>query len=481
MNNQPTTNNNLTETVHNDNDSTVQNTPDENEPESEDNDTELLQPVLTKPTNNYPFGDLMTQKQNNTIRIYYKNINGISTYNSWNTWDNACKTIHESSIDILGTSETNVNWNEKIRHHVRNICQKYNKTAHISTSSSIEQTKTTYQPGGTATLLIGNLIGRSTGSITDNSGMGRWSGFRLKTNINNQHLNVLTVYCPTKTMGIHTCYQQQCEILKEKGNKHPDPRQQLLDDLAKLINQYNRQNDKTIIMMDANEGLYNTNSKISTFLAQTQLIQLINNPQYYPPTHKRGSQCIDFIFGSPYLQDHIHQSGITPYFEDPYPLTDHRGLFIDIDTLGLFGASLHTPLTPIPKRLSSLSKPMILKFIYKLEESNNLPSLLEKIQELNTVDKWEYNHHEQLELIDKTFTQILLSAEENSALPTSHPWSPEIDTASLIYSYWLIVLNGKTSKIDTYEQLEKIQNKLKDIDLFQSDPHRRPIAQMRIA
>jgi hypothetical protein len=51
-------------------------------------------------------------------------------------------------------------------------------------------------------------------------------------------------------------------------------------------------------MIDANEGLYSPNSKLAQFLAQTQLVPLIQNSQTYPPTYKRGSQCIDLIFGS---------------------------------------------------------------------------------------------------------------------------------------------------------------------------------------
>jgi hypothetical protein len=63
--------------------------------------------------------------------------------------------------------------------------------------------------------------------------MGRWSGFRIKTNINDQHLNIITVYCPVKTSGLQTCSQLQVEILKSKGNSHQDPRRQkLLDDLS---------------------------------------------------------------------------------------------------------------------------------------------------------------------------------------------------------------------------------------------------------
>jgi hypothetical protein len=144
------------------------------------NDSDFLQPVITPPVDNYPFGDLINKKANSTVPIYYKNINGANTYNSWNTWDQAFKTTNELEIDIVGYTETNINWNEKNRSYARSICHKHNKAINIHTSSSIEATKTTYQPGGTATILTGNITGRSTGQINDKSGMGRWSGFRLK-------------------------------------------------------------------------------------------------------------------------------------------------------------------------------------------------------------------------------------------------------------------------------------------------------------
>jgi hypothetical protein len=216
-------------------------------------------------------------------------------------------------------------------------------------------------------------------------------------------------------------------------------------------------------------------------MATTNLVPLIENSQHYPQTHKRGSQCFDFILGSPYLLDHITASGSTPYYEKPWPLTDHRGLFINIDTLGLFGASINTKIPLTPKKLSSLSKSMIFKFINKLDEDNILPQLLNQITQLYNTDKWENQHHIQLEEINNKFANTLLVAEAHSALPSEHPWSPEIDTASSLYLYWLIVLNGKKSRIDTKQQLDNLKQKLKNIDIFQNDPHRRPLAQMGIA
>jgi hypothetical protein len=116
-------------------------------------------------------------------------------------------------------------------------------------------------------------------------------------------------------------------------------------------------------MIDANEALFSKNSKISNFLAQTQLTPLIQHPQHYPPTHIQGTKCIDFIFGSISIQQHVIQSGITPFFESPWIHTDHRGLFVDISEIGLFGATTHSMVPSVPKRISSLSRKMVYKFI----------------------------------------------------------------------------------------------------------------------
>jgi hypothetical protein len=94
--------------------------------------------------------------------------------------------------------------------------------------------------------------------------MGRWSGFQLQTN-NDTQLNILTVYRPTISQDLLTCYQQQMNSIKNNGNTNPDPRQQLLDNLSTLINKYIQSNDRTIVMIDANEGLFSNNSKYLCF------------------------------------------------------------------------------------------------------------------------------------------------------------------------------------------------------------------------
>jgi hypothetical protein len=79
------------------------------------------------------------------------------------------------------------------------------------------------------------------------------------------------------------------------------------------------------------------------------------NPEAYPPTHIRGSYGIDFIYGSPNVLQHIDASGMTAYFKEPWPNTDHRGLFVDINTIGLFGATIHSIPPILPRKMTSKS------------------------------------------------------------------------------------------------------------------------------
>jgi hypothetical protein len=91
---------------------------DENQQPDKINEGEQ-QPVLTHQKQNHPFGDqLTTQKPANTIRIFLKNINGIKNYNSWAALNKACASLQSMSVDFIGITETNINWNKKIRSDV---------------------------------------------------------------------------------------------------------------------------------------------------------------------------------------------------------------------------------------------------------------------------------------------------------------------------------------------------------------------------
>jgi hypothetical protein len=215
----------------------------------------------------------MQLKQTSSFRIFYQNVNGIYKGNSWTDWKAMANQAQLRQIDVIGFTETNIKWNPKIQQAASSLAQRYTKNCQMATSTHNGLSFGNYQPGGTSTSICGNAIGHIVTKINDTSSMGRWSGFKLHTN-NGTHINILTVYQSTKSNGIYTNYIHQVEYLKNNDSKCKDLRKQLLLDLQSVVNTYNRQNELTIILMDANESLYKEQSLLPTFLHSTNLCPL---------------------------------------------------------------------------------------------------------------------------------------------------------------------------------------------------------------
>jgi hypothetical protein len=265
------------------------------------------------------------------------------------------------------------------------------------------------------------------------------------------------------------------------GINSPDPRKQLITDLQTQIMSFNKNNESSIICIDANDGLFNRSSLIPTFLSNTNLVPLICNPEEYPPTHTRGSQCIDFIFGSPNVLQHIVSSGMTSFFSSPWPHTDHRGLFVDIDIVGLLGATLHDIPKPVPRKVTSKSKKIINTFVTNIHNSNQTPNILHQLLLLQKIDQWTSKEYSTLETLDQQFTSVLLNSEKLSSIPTTNHWSPELHTKSQIYKYWLLYLKGKKNNINVDVQLDEILSTTPLNTILQDNPNRHFIKQLQHA
>jgi hypothetical protein len=312
----------------------------------------------TTQNSNLPFGNILSIKPAGCLRIFMIYVNGIYKNNSWDDWKQLCTAAKQQSIDALCLTETNLNWNPKLQQIESTLAQKSLKSCHLTTSSHNGPCMGYYQPGGTATAILGNLNVRIAQKITDSTGLGRWSGVKLHTN-SKSWLNIITVYHFTRSEGLNTNYMNQMNQLKNNGNTNPDPRKQLIIDLQVIITKFNINQETTLVMIDANDGLFNKASLLPTFLSTTGMIPLLSNPEEYPPTHTRGSQCIDFRFGSSSVLQHIQSSAMNSFFTTPWPNSDHRGLFVDIDIIGLLGASLHDIRTQIPRKVTSKSKKLL--------------------------------------------------------------------------------------------------------------------------
>jgi hypothetical protein len=178
--------------------------------------SQLPNATTTTLTINIPFGNLMETRQENVLRMFLKNVNGIHKGNSWEEWKLLSIQSQKLQIDILSLTETNYNWNSKVQQFALTIAEKYTKECLLSTLLYRSESNSNNQPGGTATAVLGNATGRIAHKITYSSSMLRWSGFKLHTN-RDSLINIITVYQCTKSDGLHTNYMYQTSHMKNKA------------------------------------------------------------------------------------------------------------------------------------------------------------------------------------------------------------------------------------------------------------------------
>jgi hypothetical protein len=178
------------------------------------------------------------------------------------------------------------------------------------------------------------------------------------------------------------------------------------------------------------------------------MILLITNPESYPPTYVRGSHCIDSIFGSPTLLQHIEASGMTAFYDKPWSNTDHRGLFININTIGLFGTTIYTMPEILPQRLTSKSTKVSNKFVAFIQKNNMIPKLLKQLTTLSELEIWTTADHRSADNIDAQFTKLLIQAEASCSVPTNNYWNAKLNNQYFIYQYWLTKMRGIKNKRD---------------------------------
>jgi len=258
-------------------------------------------------------------KQASSFRVIYANVNGLSTSNLEQECHQIGATADAHHIDFLGLVEINVNWqNSTVQRTVCNTLRKYWKKTVINGSSTPTLNTTTYQPGGTLSL-VGNHWTGGSRAYEDTGGMGRWTEVRIQGRQHRQLIIVTTYRVPQATIttaGPSTSYYHQWHYLRCQGEPHPDPRSKLLQDLGDHLTSLQNENTAILILMDANEAYTDRNSKLHTWLQQYSFVdvhQALHNHDTSIPTYNRGSRRIDYMFSTPNLLPYVQQGGILPF------------------------------------------------------------------------------------------------------------------------------------------------------------------------
>jgi hypothetical protein len=356
--------------------------------------TEILitKDTLTTINQNKAHGhSIYTKPADTTLRIYHQNIRGAKTYQNWNRWKEGVQQLTHWGVGIATLVETNTQWTTINKSAAQAMTHSVTSQSKLSMTGSIEQSESDFQPGGTACVALGKWTGRITTRLTDDSGLGRWSGFHIQGK-NQKSVVVISAYRPTNSSdpSDRTSHSQQWRILRGRNITKPNPRKAFIEYLTKEIQKWKEEGNEIIIGLDANESLIGNHSQIRQLIQDTNL-ELLVDTATPPATFARGTQPIDFILGTMAIKQATIANGDLPFYAGAWD-SDHRALFIDVNVDTLLGGI--EEIDQQPKRsLQSSNKIVARRFLTNLGRDKNLTELhqsliaLKQKRELTTADK----------------------------------------------------------------------------------------------
>ena len=321
-------------------------------------------------TNIDPSGDTLTPRTDSDgyIRIAYQNIHGTRSLGlQLPTEIDAIETL---GIDIMGMSETNCPWTSKTKAEYDHMMNQRFRTSRTTYSSAPPSSQHKYQPGGTLLTITGHNTGRIIEHYSDPWGRFCWYKLRGRRD---EGVIIISAYrvCHQKgdNPGPFTAFQQQYTLMRQAGIQNPNPRQQLLDDLSKLIHKHRAEGFRPILMIDANGDYHSTtspNKAFAEFILNTHLIDpFYDKFQTSPRTYLYGTKRIDYILTDPSISLSIRNIGYLGSHMGAD--SDHSLAYMDLDERQLFQGLINRPVPYHSRELQFTQADKVRVFIAALE------------------------------------------------------------------------------------------------------------------
>ena len=440
-------------------------------------ETETRQINQVREKTSETWGDKIKQKDNQTFRIYFQNINGIQPHQQ-ERWANIIKTTtSEFQADIIGLCETGINWKDHYtRQKVQQTLRNNNKqTINIYHSQNTATSFTSFLPGGTLLMTTQSWIGRIVQPLHDPTQMGRWTGAKYRLQ-ENRNLYILSAYrpCPSTTHTIlpqsNSTFAQQFFKLRTQGIINPKPREKFIVDIIQYIHDLKLgPMDMMLLMFDANEQLGKEKQGIINIIDKAGLVDLF--PIHHAKTcdiatQVTGSQRIDYILGTYNILPYIQHCGYLPFHT--HLVTDHRGLYIDLCS-SLIDVTAIRKMTITREIGSSSSMNHTLQYKVYIQQQfqhHNIPQRAEAVHtqsELSSAQR-PMNFMRKLNELDQAITQIMLQAEHKYAVDPLKRWITN-ETIRQLYSilkYWQIKISEVKNKKDFSGPLNSIRKNIKE-------------------
>ena len=367
-----------------------------------------------------------------------------------------------NDIDILALSEVNKDWRTiDYDNSIWGATSSWTEHRRVQVSYNTSATAIKeYQPGGTAMVMFGELTFRISFQSCDPRGLGRWSTLTL-TGKQDVHTTIITCYCPTRSKSLGSTFVQQLIYMANNKDILPEvdcPRQLFGIDIREEIETFANKGHNIIVMGDFNSNYQD----LSSWMVDVGLTDLINHRHgKCPITHTRSlDKPLDVIFGSPNFK--IAKGGFLPFQK---LLSDHRGIWIDIPKIFIFGYKPQHPVFPAARRLKLKDPRVVKKYLSLLHSSMIDNDLFHRMDDLHHKSKSNFSQQsmEEYESIDELVCNLMDEAERNCRKihAGAITWSPAYKEAGLLLEYWLKRRSYELHKHTNVRELINLQNKLK--------------------
>ena len=373
---------------------------------------------------------LQEQKEEGTTRIYFQNLNGIKWDKEGGTWPQICHAMANINADIIGFAEINQDTTKyEVEHQIETIAKKHFDHSRITTSTSKRQVRRTYKPGGTMMMTVMNSVSMIEDTTRDR--MGRWVSMRYR-GTTAQRVTVITSYQVSQNTrtGVNTAVNQQMNMIIEESaalgiDQRIKPREAFIRDLQLFIQQRQEEGDNIILVGDFNETILDPHSGIAQLMEACGLVDIFSQKlgnSHGPSTYKRGTRRIDFSLVSPTIVPCITSLGYEP-FDYRGIHSDHRGLFIDMDTKTLFGNNPNH-LAPAAYRDFTTDQPAkVTQYIETKYEELNHHNIKRRIAQLENLTEADHVFAERL---DADISRASRIAAKRVKATRQSPWSPDL-------------------------------------------------------
>ena len=177
--------------------------------------------------------------------------------------------------------------------------------------------------------------------------MGRWASITLLGRLRAK----ITVVCTYQVVDIRgssgpsTAFTQQLLMLKRQQRESQRPRREYQKDLQSFLK--SKINDDHEIVLcgdlneDLNEELGRTTGGMTQLASDLGLIDIHTRElglDHEVPTYARGTKRLDYILMTEQIASHTTNCGAEPFNHRFY--SDHRGIWVDLELLGLFDRNL---------------------------------------------------------------------------------------------------------------------------------------------